>query len=368
MSGLSIERSSVPDIGPSGLDLRRLFSEAVRESRRIAVVTLTATLVTLGIAFLLPRWYRATAVILPPEQTDLFSNVSMAQRALSKFPAFGVLPDFFTPADIFKAILESRTTQEEVIRTLDLQRVYRQKSAEKTIRELKNHYKVTLRNNGTIRIDAEDRDPRRAAAMANTFLVALDRYNIENRNTQARRTRLFLERRVGETDSLLRDSEVRLKEYQEAHHAVAATSVGSADVSASANVMARKLVLEVRLGLLRSYLLENNEQVIQARNELDQLNQRIASLPALQTDLQRLVRNNKVQEQLYLLLTAELEQARIRETMDTPTVQILDPARPPERHSRPRRILLALGAGALAFLGSMVWIAVRQAGAVVPEG
>jgi uncharacterized protein involved in exopolysaccharide biosynthesis len=43
--------------------------------------------------------------------------------------------------------------------------------------------------------------------------------------------------------------------------------------------------------------------------------------------------------------------------MNTPTVQLLDPAVPPERHSRPRKGLLTLAAWLVAFLGTASWAA-----------
>lgn len=347
----------VPETSDS-LDLRPLFARVWDRRATVMTVSAVAAVLMLGIAFLLPKSYRATAIILPPEESDLLSNMSLAQRALTKFPAFGILGDYFTPADIYKAILLSRTVQEEIARQFDLQKIYRQKSMEKTLKTLKNHYKVKLNPDGTIAVSVTDRDARRAAAMANMFLVALDHSNVEKRNTQAHRTRVFLERRVAETDSLLRVTETTLRHYQEAHHTVAPPRESAGDVQSAADLMAKKIVLEVRLGVLRSYLREDNEQVIQTRNELDQLKKRIGVLPALQTDLTRLVRDNKVQEQLFLLLTAELEQARIREQQDTPTVQVLDPAIPPERHSFPRRLLMALAAGILAFVGTVIWLSV----------
>jgi uncharacterized protein involved in exopolysaccharide biosynthesis len=100
--------------------------------------------------------------------------------------------------------------------------------------------------------------------------------------------------------------------------------------------------------------------VVQTQLELEQLKARIATLPALQDELGRIIRGVKIQEQLYLLLTSELEQSRIRESMDTPTVQVLDVPAPPERQSRPRRILLALGGAVLAFLGSVVYLALSE--------
>jgi uncharacterized protein involved in exopolysaccharide biosynthesis len=142
---------------------------------------------------------------------------------------------------------------------------------------------------------------------------------------------------------------------------VAPTTGPAPNVQAVADLMARKIMLEVRLGVLLSYLREDNEQVVQIRTELEQLKSRIGDLPALQNELVRLIRDQKIQEQLYLLLTAELEQSRIREMMDTPTVQVLDPAIPPERHSRPRKGLMAVGAAVLASMGLVVWAARRAA-------
>ena len=359
-SGADTTLATVPPPEPRGLDLRRLMSAVWRERRLVILATVIATLVTLGIGFLLPRWYLGTAVILPPEESDLMANMAMAQRALTRFPAFGILEDYFTPADIYKAVLGSRTVQEEVIEQYDLQKTYKIKSMEKTIKEFKSHYKVKLNPDGTIQVSVEDRSPVRAAEMANTMVALLDKFNVEKRNYQARRTREFLEQRVHDTDSLLRVSEAVLRLYQEKHHTVAPPTQTAGDMQSVADLMARKIMLEVRLGMLKSYLREDNDQVIQTESELEQLKMRIVSLPQLQTEIQRLMRDNKVQEQLYLLLIAELEQSRIRETMDTPTVQMLDPATPPERHNRPRRAILALAAGVLAFAGSVVWIAWRE--------
>jgi uncharacterized protein involved in exopolysaccharide biosynthesis len=345
---------------PWSLDLREVFRIVWARRLRILAASAVAASITLGIAFVLPKWYRASAVILPPEENDLIRNMTFAQRALSRYPSFGVLSEYYTPADIFKAVLMSRSVQEEVEARFDLRRIYRQKSLEKTLRELKSNYRVRLNPDGTIAVNVDDRDPLRAAAMANAFLDALDRYNVEKRNSEARRTRMFLERRVLDTDSLLRVSEAILRRYQESHHTVAPTNVSAGDVQAAADLMARKIALEVRLGVLRSYMRDDNDQVIQTRSELEQLKRRIAQLPALQTDIARLTRDSKVQEQLYLLLTSELEQARIREQQDTPTVQVLDLAKPPERHVRPRRLTLALIAGVLAFLGASFWFVFRD--------
>ena len=144
------------------LDLRDLVQVVWSERVRILVVTLIGGVLALGISFLFPDWFRAQATILPPEDTDLFTNMSLAQRALTKFPAFGILGDYFTPADVFKAILKSRTVQDAVIDRFNLERVYKLKSHEKTLKELKGHYDVKLASEGTITVSVEDRDPKQS--------------------------------------------------------------------------------------------------------------------------------------------------------------------------------------------------------------
>lgn len=345
---------------PDPIDLRGMLRAVLRQRGFVLGTTLAAMLLTLGASFVLPRWYTATAVILPPEESDLLSNMSMAQRALSKFPAFGILQDYFTPADVFKAILASRTVQEELVREFDLQRVYRKKSLERTLRTLTQRTRIRLNPDGTLKVSVDDPDPRRAAGLANGYLEALDRFNVEKRNTTAHRTRMFLQDRLAETDSLLRDSEEVLRRYQETHRTVAPSQTGAADVQAAADVMSRRLMLQVRLGILRGYLSEDTDQVRQVKEELAQLERRLLTIPELQGELVRLIRDQKVYEQLYLLLTSELEQARIRETMNTPTVQVLDRAVPPERPSWPRKGILTAAAGLLALLASVVWASARD--------
>jgi len=351
-----------PPAPPSGLDLRALLSAIWADRLRIFGVSLIAGLVTLGVAFLFPKWYRATAVILPPDDSDLLSNLSVASRALTKFPAFGQLSDYFTPADVFKATLRSRTLQDEVVDRFDLQHVYRIKSRERTLKELKHNYDVKLAPDGTISVAVDDRDPKRAALMANSFLEFLDRFNIEQRNSRARRTREFLEQRVHETDSALRVSESALRQYQETRRTVVPTVSASAEVQSSADLMAKKIGLEVRLGVLRTYLREDNDEVRQTETELESLKSRIATLPAMQSDVTRMVRDQKILEQVFVLLTSELEEARVREMMDTPTVRILDRAIPPERHVRPKRATLAVMATLLTFAGFVVQLAVANPG------
>jgi uncharacterized protein involved in exopolysaccharide biosynthesis len=64
----------------------------------------------------------------------------------------------------------------------------------------------------------------------------------------------------------------------------------------------------------------------------------------------KLLRSVKVQETLYTMLTSQYEQAKLEEARDTPTVQMLDKAKPPGKKSRPK-VKMNMGiAGGLGLL------------------
>jgi len=79
-----------------------------------------------------------------------------------------------------------------------------------------------------------------------------------------------------------------------------------------------------------------------------------SQLPQLSLELARLTRTFKVQEAIYELLTQNFEQAKLLELRDTPTVQILDVAAPPEKKSWPKRTLIVIFAFVLSFAFSVL--------------
>jgi len=336
-------------------DFGGLIGRIASRWRSHGLTALLAGLLTYGVTLIMPPWYRSSAVLLPPEETDQLGAGLSFRSFLSRTPSLGALSNYYTPSDIFRAILTSRSVQEAVIRRFELTRMYRKQSMEKTLREFRSDARAVLAPDGTITVSVEDRSRERAAGMANALVEELNRFNVERRNFQAKRTRIFLERRVADTDSLSRLAEASLRVYQEQHHVLVPTEPEAQNLKPLADLVARKISLEVQLEVLRSYLSPSNELMIQTRTELDQLKNQIAGLPGVESELGRLVRDVQLFQQVYLLLNAQLEDARLRETMDTPTVTVLDPAVPSERRARPLRAVWAAAAAALAGLASVLW-------------
>jgi uncharacterized protein involved in exopolysaccharide biosynthesis len=320
-------------------------------ARRGWILTLaTAAALVVGvIAFLLPPWYKAEAELLPPSDDDTGMSLSSMLRGVA-VPGVRI-PSQISPGEVFQITLESRRVSEEMVNRFDLKHLYHKKFMIDAIKELRHHARFKQTLAGSIQISVEDRSPQRAAAMANAYIEFLDKFNREVRMTKGRRTRMFVETRLEETKHELEAAEQRLALYQAQHKTVALTPGMSSAVEDAARLYARRMALEVRLGVVRGYS-EGSEEELQIRQELEQLDRQMSALPETGLELGRLMRDVKALEQVFALLTAQYEEARINEARDVVTVDLLDDATVPEKKSRPHRItmigvafLLAMGLG-----------------------
>ena len=188
-SPLGAERRS-----PRGLELLALLLE---HRRFIGANILAVTAVGLIVSLLLPRWYRATAAVLPPKQPDLFGALSSVDAALRSIPGAVRFGTQRQTAYNYLAILNSRTAMETVVRKFELVTVYdvADSSVEMAIKELRWDAAFEESSNDELVIDVLDREPRHAADMANTFVDVLNDISIRMGTTRHGATE-FIGRRV----------------------------------------------------------------------------------------------------------------------------------------------------------------------------
>jgi len=326
----------------------------IRRRARFLVLNVgIVTAVALAVSLLLPKWYSARAVLLPPtEEEASFSVSQLIPRGLGGIK----LPGAPTLSDLFIAVLKSRSVGDRLVTRFDLVRRYGQGDAEGAFKELQNHTRLALGDEGTISIAVEDRDPKTAAAVANAYIEELDNFNRLTRTSSARRTREFIQERLGVVEKDLAAAENSLSSYQQRKSVALLSPEARGQAEIGASIMAQKLALEVKLNVLRQSLVESSEEVRRVKEELGAVERQLGTLPQAGVATMRLWRDLKVQEQLFELLTAQLEEARIRETRDTPTVQVLDPAVPPLHKSRPKRSVVVLAGMLLGGVGSLGYL------------
>jgi tyrosine-protein kinase Etk/Wzc len=342
---------------------------------------LATCLVTCLASLLLPKEYEATASILPPPENDPGSTLQALVGQSGAGALLGGLLSGGGIKDVFIAILKSRTMKDDVIKRFDLVKIYDYTGSKtpmlKAREKLEKMTDIRVSKEGAISVTISSYDAQQSADMANFYVANLDRLNTSINVTDAGGSRIFLEKRVAEAQKALKEAEERLKDYQSRSKAVVLEGQVKAAIEGAAMLEGQIVAAEVQLKTLQTYATQQNPDVIRLREGIDEMRRQLKSMgygkeaarssqvtssgamadfsmpldsiPSTGLDLIRLIRDAKIQETIFTLLTQQLEQTKIAEAKDIPTVKILDRAVVPEWKSRPKVLLNT----AVAALGSI---------------
>jgi len=232
---------------------------------------------------------------------------------------------------------------------------------------------------GMIHISVEDRDPRRAADLANGYI---DQFRLQSQHLaigEASQRRLFFEQQLEQAKDNLANAEEAMKETEQKTGVIQLDSQARALIESAASLRAQVAAKEVQIQGMRTYATGENSQVVQAQQELESMRAQLAKLggsedsasgglivpkgqvPEAGLEYIRKLRDVKYNETIFDILARQFEVAKLDEAKQGALVQVVDPAVPPDRRSFPKRGLLVIGATALGlFLG--VFLALLQAG------
>jgi uncharacterized protein involved in exopolysaccharide biosynthesis len=362
------------------VSLLELAAVLVCRRKMIATATVGALVLSAIVSLFLPRWYRSTALVLPPESsasqmdiTGILQSVGFVQPA--QFPSLS------SPSDVYKAILESQTVCGALVDSFDLEAVYGKKSRQRAVKALRKHSDIAVTDEGLIRVSAEDRSAERAADMVNAYVFELDRFNKESSSGRASRTREFVEKRLAETEARLGRAEEDLKSFQQTTGAVALPEQAAVSIETAVEIWRSITALEVAIATTAGFESEQSPNVIRLRAQIRELQNKLSRIdgsaadpsaesgtnaqgsfllelketPDLVLRYGRLLREVEIQRTVHAFLTRQLEEAKIQEARDTPTIQILDPGIPADIASRPRKKVIVAAVTGLALLLSVVW-------------
>ena len=320
---------------------------AVAKHRKFVLLTVVITTVlSIAVVLVLPRWYAASTVILPPQPSWLLPGMGEVSTLARQFSSLRGLAGVSGEGELYRyiAILQSRPTLERIVRGFNLFREYDIKngSMEDAIDVLRGNVKFLVNEEGTLTIRVFDRDPRQAAAMADSFVTVLNELNIALNTRQALSNREFIEKRLDQNRAELRASEDSLKVFQQKHGVVIIPEKVASSVSGIAELYALKATKELQLAIMERSLGEGNVLLQTTKMELDELNRQLKNVPDLEVEYFRRYRDYAVQQKIFEMLAPLYEQAKIEEQRNTPTLLVLERASVPERPARPQRKVIVL--------------------------
>jgi tyrosine-protein kinase Etk/Wzc len=361
------------------IDLLDFMILLARNLKLIAGATAGVMLLAGGVVLLLPATYTATATLLPPQRSQ-----SLAASIVGQMGALAGLAgkdlSLKNPADLYVAILKSRTVADALIRQFDLLRVYRVRRFEDARKKLLRRSTIeAAEKTGLISVSVEDRDPRRSAALANAYLDGLHALNQTLAISEAAERRLFFQQQIEAEREELARAELDLQQTQEQTGMIQLDAQGKAIIEAVARTRAEIAVGEVQLETRRSFSTDQNPDVVRSERGLAALHAQLATLerdskpgngniqvptgkvPAAALEYLRRVRDVKYHETLYEFLAKQLEAAKIDEANDSGILQVVDRAVEPEKRSGPPRMLIIALATFLGFLGSAFYVLLSEA-------
>ncbi|MGE5313841.1 MAG: GumC family protein [Acidobacteriota bacterium] len=336
------------DAKASAPNMRSLYYLEIllRWKNFIIVNTLVLALVTTGICLLLPNWYKSTASILPPKQQDLFGSAVGASSLLKGIAGGKALGSLGKTSNNYSylAILKSRSTLTAVIEKFNLMSVYEiaDNNMDLAIKALQGNMLAEAQDDDNIDVEVMDKNPQRAADMANYFVELLNTTSIRLGTQEARSNREFIEKRLDQCRADLANAEDALKAFQQKKEIFISTDEKNSSVAAYAELYATKAKKEIEIAVLEKYVAPDNPALQQSKAELREIGKKVSTFPQAGLEGVRLYRDVMTQQKILEFLLPVYEQARIDEQKDVPVLLVLDKAVPATRKAKPARMLIVL--------------------------
>lgn len=373
--------STAPDDEISLLDLLIVLA---KHKRIVLGVPFVAGIVAAIVSLLMPNVYTGTTRILPPQQSASAASALLNQvgGALGGLlgGAGGSALGVRNPNDLYVGMLKSRTVADNLISRFELRKVYDEDRLSDTRKRLEKETTIAAGKDGIITIEVEDRDPKRAAELANAYVEELMKLTQVLAVTEASQRRLFFERQLLQAKDSLTAAELAARQGLQKGGLAQVDAQGRSMIAVTARLRAEISVKEVQLGAMRTFAAEGNPELQRTQQELEALRRELSRVEGSSAvagvgrgdasgnrglDNLGLLRDVKYYEFLYELLAKQYELAKIDEAKDATVVQVMDKAIEPDRKSKPKRtlivILVALTAWFFAIVSAFVQESAIQA-------
>ena len=376
------EKQPLPiDPAEDEINLLEYLLVIVKHKKMIFLSCVVTFVLTCGITLLMPNIYSSTARILPPQESK--GGLGGMLGGMGDLAALAGISVGSASGDLYVGMLKSRTISDKIIDQFNLMEVYEQDYRVKMYGKLDDLVSVSLgKKDGIVSISVEDEEPARAAAIANAYVEELKDLNVKINLSNAGRERLFLDERLNHVKKALLNAEENLKNFQEENKAISLDAQASVIIEAIASLKGELASKEVELGVLLASQTEQNPQVKALREAIVQLKEQLSRLvlspegekvtediflstsevPELGIQYARLLRDFKVQETLFELLTQQHEMAKITEAKNTSTIQVLDEGVVADKKSKPKRSLIVLLATFVVGFLAVLFAFIREYG------
>jgi uncharacterized protein involved in exopolysaccharide biosynthesis len=367
-------RRPAPDAQISLLDLLIVLG---RRKAFLGASTLAVAVLSVIVYMVIPNRFTAMTSLLPPQQNSSLAGALMSQMSGGALGSVGSVAaglglggslNLKNPNDLAIALLKSRSVEDAMVKRFDLQSRYKNKTVSDARKAFEDHY--TIENNlkdGLIRISLTDRDPDKAAEMANAYVQEYKKFAAGLAVTEASQRRMFFDQQLEQAKDDLAKAEEAMKNSEQAGGMIQLDSQAKALIEAGLGLKAQIAVQQVEIRRLGLFATSNNPDLTAAKEQLAELERQLKQLggskagedsgfivprgmlPAAGLDYIRRLRDVKYRELIFELLAKQFEAAKLDEAREGSLIQVVDLAVRPDKKSFPR-LSIILPAATLAWL------------------
>ncbi len=330
------------DTGEQGIDLVAVVAALLSEWKLALATFLLVAAAGLYYVHTLKPAYVAAATFLPKGGNTESASLS------SIFEANG-------PATLYMGLLRSRSVLDDVIERNGLMQYYGTTSPEVARAILNSHTGIGQGGDGIMVISQRDADAKRAATIANSFLLALQDLSNKMAQSQLKVARKFFDQQLQDEQAELDKAQDAFAQHQIRTGEVAPETQAAVGISNIAGLQSQIVGLQIQLSTLLQSESPSNPDVQRLRGQLGALEAQkhkqesgqgsagvgapisAARIPTAALDLQRAQRDVASHASRLNALNAQYGSSRTDSEFSHATFEVIDPAIPPEFMAWPPR-------------------------------
>lgn len=357
------------------LDLFALITLLFKWRKFLIIQGIIIAIVSIIIALTVPKTFNSSATLLPPGQfgsLTAFLPQNMTQGLNSVLGSSAMSQSGETSK--IMSILYSRNLAEKTINEFNLMERFESETIEDALESFKERVSIVLDEEGSVRVSAslktdffhpeqnEQETRLLVAEMCNFIVSELDNIYTSLETQRARYQLQVLEKRYKKNKEDLRELEESYKAFSEKYGVVALPEQTEAMIQNLAQLESQLAIEEVKLEVAKKNFHDGSSEIRTKQILVNQLTDKLKELkktgssgeitgpllpftetPELALQYVRFERELTVQNLIYEFLTQQVEQLRLQEAKDTPSIQFVDLPQIPTKRSAPTRSLLTTG-------------------------
>ena len=224
------------------------------------------------------------------------------------------------------------------------------------------------RASGVIGVTLEGNDPALTTAVLNEIGAEYVQQNVNRKAAQAEKSLSFLEQQLPQMKKDLDAAETKYNALRNKRGTIdlseEAKLILAQSVDAQTKVMelrAKRQDLITRFAPTHPSILAIDRQIASLTGDVNRIGNNIKQLPDLEQDVVRLVRDVRVNTELYTALLNNTQQLKLIRAGKVGNVRILDAAVQPDKPVRPKAAIIILVASAIGLIIGLLSALVRNA-------